>query len=170
MLIFTDVVLWGHMSETPKNEPNYNLRRAAVAGSTIIGVAGAGALVGQTIENHIRDQDRRNAIIADYENDQDFLAEIVDEAQKPADPLDIQGTFTITGNEALIDAGHSIAINLEDYKDNRDLIDYTLLQSALAQGVHHEGDTFAVTSADIKGQETYIIQPVTEDSEQSPQS
>ena len=160
MLTLQNMVLYLYMSE---QTPNYNLRRAVAVSGAIIGVAGAAGIVGQSIENGIKSDDRKETIIENFEGDQDFLANIVAEANKPADPLDIQDMITVDGSEALVDAGQSIVVNLDGYAEKSDLIDYTILQSALAQGTYQEGETYAVTTATIEGQHTYIIQPVDKD-------
>ena len=140
--------------------PNYNLRRAAVASGAIIGVVGGASLIGQAVENGTKEEQRIETITTAFEEHEEFLKETVEQATNWADPLDIQDTFTINGNEALIDLGESIVVNLDGYEENKNLIDYTMLQSALAQGSYDVNDTFAVTSAEIGGRDTYIIQPV----------
>jgi hypothetical protein len=142
--------------------PNYARRRLAAA--TIAGGVLVGGVIGvQAITNEIKANEQATEIKADYQADQDFLTAIQTEALQPADPLDIQGNYFQVGEEGfttLFDEAKSIAVNLENYQTNQDLIDYTLLESAKAQGMYHEGEFFAVTPAEIEGQSTYIVQPV----------
>lgn len=151
------------MSEKQTNTPNYNLRRAGALGAAIVGVAVPGYLVAQAANNALNDQQREAQLHAEFKTDADFLSAIQEAATQPADPLDIQATFQITDETvSLVNSAESIVVNLEDYEGHEDLIDYTINQSALAQGIYHEGEEYAITSAKIDGQETYIVQPVGE--------
>lgn len=137
------------------------------AGKVAAVVTAAAALAGtQTAVNAINDENRRAAIQQEYQQKQEFLDNLEKLATQPADPLDIQEAFSITDeNVRLIDYANGITINLEDYQDNKEFIDYTILESSLDQGVYHIGDMFAVTKAELDGKNTYIVQPVSEDTQ-----
>lgn len=151
------------MSEKQKNTSDFDFRRASAIGAALVGVAVPGYLIAQAAGNALNEQKHDAQVHAEFEADDDFLKAVQEAAQQPADPLDIQDTFQITEETvSLVHSAESIVVNLEDYEGHEDLIDYTINQSALAQGIYHEGEEYAVTSAKIDGQDTYIVQPVGE--------
>lgn len=154
-------------AQNVNNSPNYPLRQLGAAGA-VAGVAGAvaaGVMYGPAVVESIVNPKPAAVEMLEVGSDE-FMDALEAAASQPADPLDIQESFRVPDRSEdgwLVTEANSIAVNLDGYEENQDVIDFTINQSALDQGVYQPNEEFAVTAATIGGRETYIVQRVAED-------
>lgn len=146
------------------NNEKGSVNKATVATVGLITGAAllSGGLIAQNVSNEIRNNDRVATITAEYEHNQDILAEIQTEALAPVDPASIVGIFNVSEGQTI----NSLSINIVDaqaeYQNadetTKDWIDYTILESGKAQGTYHIDETYVVSHVTIDGKDTFIVQ------------
>ncbi len=141
--------------------PNYNARRIAV-GAAAIGGIGAALLTGQLVQNQNVSDKRIASVQAEYQNDQNILNEIDEKALASVDPASIVGFFNMTPGSTIISKSTELIRSLDLYKNadqtSRNFIDFTILQSGMAQGIYQPEEPFVVAEEQIDGQNTLIVQ------------
>ncbi|MDB5160202.1 MAG: hypothetical protein JWO99_465 [Candidatus Saccharibacteria bacterium] len=164
-------------TNTPQDEETLAARRilgmtprqAALAGGAVV-LAGA-VVLGPTISNEIKKDDRASSLSAENTHNTTVLTEIHSDALAKVDPANIVGMFMIneqsdTINQISLDIAHSQPEYIHGDQATKDFIDYTILESGKAQGSYNLGDNFVETKAKIDGKDTLIVQDATGVAEQ----
>lgn len=141
-------------------------RSALLAGAAI--VAGGALVLGPTISNEIKKDDRANALHAESDRETAILVNIQTKAKDTkVDPASIAGMFMInekgvTLNQISLDIAHSQPEYINGDQTTKNWIDYTVLESGKAQGSYDVGDNFVETRVTIDGKDTLIVQDASE--------
>ena len=156
-------------SQTPSSqEREAEAARRLMRGQRIGALIAAGAVVTtsfgvmQAVSNENARTDRVTTITEEYQNDQDILKEIKEDALSVVDPASIVGMFVINEGNTIDQIGHEIAQSQPEYQNadeaTQNWIDYTIQESGVAQGSYDVGDNFVVSRVEIGGKETLIVQ------------
>jgi cytoskeletal protein RodZ len=138
-------------------------------GTVIKGALGVAslALIGTVVGQQVQADNEHSAEVASahasYEHDQNILKEITTEAQaKKIDPANVKDLFGITEGHTLYSLSISAAESQPEYKTadekTKQWIDFTVGKSAEDQGSYNVGDSFVISSAEIDGKNTLIVQ------------
>lgn len=163
------------MSETPHIDDDIFMSRAAEiarkpafiipTGLVVAGMAAFG------LASHAQEQQRQANVDRSVERSEqgaEYFKAIAEISEQPAILETASNVFEVQGidlyNQSLNEL-ETIPEFETDYKENKDLIDATLLESTKSLSVYHEGDNIAITRLETDADSAvYITQFVTEDS------
>lgn len=120
------------------------------------------AQIGQNASNQSKQENAAASASAEAYDRENILDEIQTAANKKVDPADIAGMFVINSGDTIDGIGNEIARSQPEYKNGdentRKWIDFTIIESGLAQGSYDIGDNFVVSRYVIDGKETLVVQ------------